>query len=263
MFTCQYVLVFSFVLTLTVSSEDATCTKQVQQSPINIEMDNTLYSNKLNFETKVPSNSQFKVEIVNNSLKYELRYEANSTFPQIDWIRIDQSTLYWDLNHIELHWNNNDTMGSEHSINGKFGAAELQFYYSNPLIESFEMAKTETNGILVQVIVLNLGKRLDLAELLNLDYTDLASRQVEVDLSYFISLTENFKFFEYEGSIASSPCVLMPWLVMVNQLEITEEQLRKLRDLSPDGNVREQSELTQGNIVYRNFDQHYQVIGTD
>ena len=261
MYTSQFIFLLYLIigLALTVHSEDA-CKNEVQKSPINIEMEDTTYSRNLLVETNVPARSKFKVMLINNSLRYELEYEdSNNTFPEINWLQIDDPSQFWDLNHIEFHWNSDDTNGSEHSINGKYGAAELQLYYFNPTMNSFEMAKTETNEILVQVIILNLGNKLDLAELLDLNYTNVANTKKEVSLSNLISLTENRKFFKYEGSIGASPCVMIPWLVMEDTFEITEEQLRMLRSLSNDGNVREQSELTKDSIVLRNFDKNLQV----
>ena len=244
-------------LALTVYSADVTCINGVQQSPVNIEIEDSKYSKKLMYETTVPQTSPFKVTMSNNTLRYELVYVLGYAFPHINWLRISQSSQNWDFNHFEFHWTSNDTKGSEHSIDRTFGAAELQFYYINPTADSLETAQKETNGVLVQVIILRLGNKLDLADMLKLNFTDkIENAQIDVSLSNFISLKENAKFFKYEGSIASSPCVKMQWLIMAEWLEVTEEQLRMLRSLSNDGNARDQYELTKDSIVLRNFEVH-------
>ena len=228
-------------------SDRPVCSDGIQQSPINIEVNATEYSRDLDFETKLPK-SKYSIDERNSSLTFTLHLGDSVEYPQIDWIRRSGNSVHYDLNHLDFRWSSNDSSGSEHSIDNKFGAAELRLHYYKFGDTDYEAALMN-DGVLIQVYILELGKKLDLAEIFNFNKTD-NSGNIELDLSQIFSITSNSKFLKYEGSLNS--CAIT-WLVMMDTVEITTEQLDKLRSLNSEGNVNEQhSTDTELNIV-RNF----------
>ena len=224
------------------------CNNGIQQSPINIEVNNTEYSKDLDFETKLPK-SKFGIDDRNNSLTFTLNLDGLKEYPKVDWIRRSGNSEHYDLNHFDFRWSSNDSSGSEHSIDNKFGAAELRLHYYLFDDIDYETALTKDYGVLVQIYILELGKKLDLAEIFNFNKTD-NSGNVELDLSIF-SISSNSKFLKYDGSLNS--CAINQWLVMMDIIEITREQLDKLRSLNSEGNVNEQHSTDTDIKIVRNF----------
>ncbi|KAI6654568.1 Alpha carbonic anhydrase 5 [Oopsacas minuta] len=229
------------------------CNDGTQQSPINIEMNDTVFNKGLNFETQIPEISHFNIVKSNNILTYELDI-VGEYFPIINWVRVNEPSQYYDLNHIEFHWSCNDSKGSEHSIDNISGAAELQLHYYNPDHGGYDDAQVEDYGILVQTYILKLGNKLDL-EIFKFGQAE-NSRMIE--LSGLISLTSDSKFFKYDGLVRNDPCSRMQWLVMAESIDITEEQLTELRLISSECNVRDQYERTENLVVSRNFEEYTQ-----
>ena len=229
-------------------SDRPVCNNGIQQSPINIEVNATEYSRNLDFETKFPK-SKFSPDYRNNSLTFTLKLEDSGDYPQIDWIRRSGSSEYYDLNHFDFRWSTNDSSGSEHSIDDKFGAAELRLHYYLYNYPDYETALVKDYGVLIQAYILKLGKKLDLAEIFNFNKTD-NSGNVEFDLSIF-SISTNSKFLKYEGSLNS--CARNQWLIMMDTVEITAEQLHNLRSLNSEGNVNEQHSTDTDIKIVRNF----------
>ena len=137
-----------------------------------------------------------------------------------------------------LHWGNDGTQGSEHTINGKKYAAEIHFVSLKkgypPITSSFgdtlsvvgvlcEAADIAIKGTIWEQLFpvpTSYGKHINLPA-----------------LQYNQFLPSNLDYYHYDGSLTTPPCSeIVEWFVLKQPIQIPIEYLNMLRQTQQDSN---------------------------
>lgn len=139
-----------------------------------------------------------------------------------------------------MHWGKDDTVGSEHLVDGKSYAGELHFVnwnaekYSSPA----DAVKSSTHdGLIVLGVFVEAGEHNAEFEKIIKTLSEIALKDQETDLkesldykNLFPSNTSNY--WNYEGSLTTPPCSeCVQWVVFQQPIQASAKQLAALRDL--------------------------------
>ncbi|XP_044531403.1 carbonic anhydrase 4-like [Gracilinanus agilis] len=212
------------------ASWPGTC-KGFMQSPVNIVISNTLADPKLNdFFTYIGYDRQYPWTIVNNG--YTILVNLNGT------IKISGGGLEdtYRAMYVQFHWSDSLKKGSEHTINGKPYAMEVQIIHIRDKFQKLEKAiqSTEKDAITIMGFLIqasNNKKHEGFQTILDaLDQIPYKNNEVTTKPMSLYDLIPDLKdmkhFFRYKGSLTFPSCPEnVIWTVFKDPLQVEEDQI--------------------------------------
>ncbi|XP_072171213.1 carbonic anhydrase-related protein 10-like [Diadema setosum] len=213
----------------------ALCSIGKRQSPIDLRDDSLLYDPNL---PQLEIDSPLTINgIVNNTGR------GISFFPDplMNGTYISRGPLSYRyrLTEIRLHFGEQDSVGSEHTVGGRAFPGELQLiFYNENFYESFEEAKTSPNGLAIVGLFIKegnmtgreLGKLTGIRVLQRLVFKGSALNVT--GLSVPLLLPETKEYMTYEGSLTTPMCAeTVTWILFNKPVYLTHYQLESLREL--------------------------------
>ncbi|KAJ1131242.1 hypothetical protein NDU88_009581 [Pleurodeles waltl] len=144
------------------------------------------------------------------------------------------------LEEVRLHFGSEDGLGSEHLVNKKPSAAEVQLiHFNEELYSNISEASRNPNGLAIISFLVNVANNSNpfLNRLLNRETITRISFKHEANILHDLSIEdlypENFGFLTYQGSMTVPPCYeTVTWIIIDRPLNITSMQVHSLRLLS-------------------------------
>lgn len=175
------------------------CKSGKMQSPINLEIKESVYEHKAEFDYKLS-----KLNERNDGKTIRFAYDSGS------FLKIDDKQ--YEL--IEFHFHS----PSEHTINNYQFPIEFQFEHKDKddnLVIVGAMVKEGDENKNFEKIIKNLLYQKDAA---------LVKKDIEIDL--FSILPNPNRFFYYEGSMTTPPCKEgVKWIFLQGAIELSKEQI--------------------------------------
>lgn len=117
------------------------------------------------------------------------------------------------FSQFHFHWSDNDTFGSEDSINGKHFPMELHMVFYKKEYGSIDEALTHSDGLTVLAFFYIISQKsnsayIEISEALK----RIVKAQTSTELSYPLSLGDYIHeyvddYFTYHGSLTTPPCL--------------------------------------------------------
>ncbi|XP_068679291.1 carbonic anhydrase 2-like [Montipora foliosa] len=144
-----------------------------------------------------------------------------------------------------FHWGANNTVGSEHTVDGKEYAAELHFVSYNTKYANILEAIDKPDGLAVLGLLIEVGEHnntafsfLETANKLTKSFT--AVNDVPAFSFHDLLPADKTKFFRYNGSLTTPSCLeSVTWTVFRDHVFISQYQLDLLRSLEKNGTLPE------------------------
>ncbi|KAI6192201.1 Carbonic anhydrase [Aphelenchoides bicaudatus] len=230
-----------------------TCASGSHQSPVNIENPKVMIQTmgQLYF-----GNYEGGEEVTLLNDGHTLKIHGFEKWKNRPYITEGPLPTKYNLLQIHFHWGNNDSNGSEHSIDWIYHPAEIHFVHEK------EGDKNSTDHLAVIGSFLHVDDDGDafseIEPLLKNVVTFNTSAQIK---SYTPSnmLPSNLrKFYTYHGSLTTPTCdEIVVWILMPTLISITKSQLQLLRNIQADDgkvfdcNCRPAQSLNGRQIGYR------------
>ncbi|KAL2308240.1 hypothetical protein Nmel_001249 [Mimus melanotis] len=166
------------------------------------------------------------------------------------------------LRQLHLHWGSSDLHGSEHIIDGVKYAAELHMVHWNPKHGNFAGALKQPDGVAVVGIFLKakvsccktqykahryipiyhikVGKtpKPEMKRILE-EIENIKTKGKEAPFQHFdpsILFPKSRDYWTYHGSFTTPPCEeCITWILLREPIEVSSDQMAKLRSLSKNG----------------------------
>ncbi|CAL8103812.1 unnamed protein product [Calicophoron daubneyi] len=213
------------------------------QSPIDIVDSNVVLYPQLtgvNVFTDFTSMSGITQYTVENN-----GHSVQITFPSKTWYVsfLGDRTKQYEVVQMHFHWGANDSVGSEHQINGKSFSAEAHLVtYNCMLYPNNTVASSSPGGLAVLGFLMqNNGEQSDtffgrLGNMLNnlpkLVDTSSSENMSAFNLSKVLELVDANQFYRYAGSLTTPPCTQnVMWTIFEKVSSISSSQLDLLRKL--------------------------------
>lgn len=136
-----------------------------------------------------------------------------------------------------FHWGADNSVGSEHTVNGKQYAAELHFVSYNTKYASLSEAVSKPDGLAVLGLLIEVGETNNTAfsfleKARNLVETFSAIDDVPAFTFEHLLPDDKTKFFRYSGSLTTPTCLeSVTWTVFNDHVKISQYQMNLLRAL--------------------------------
>lgn len=210
-----------------------TCKSGKKQSPINIKMSDTKYEKMTDFTlTNYDRPSYLTFNATNNGKIGTVVFKVPPNIYNVSGGGLEG---VFTTVQFHFHWGSNNTIGSEHTLDGKAFAAELHFVSYNTKYSEFKDAKNKSDGLAVLGVFIEVGDRknqafsfLDeyLGELVN--SSSLVSNITTFALAPMLPWTTLHKFFRYHGSLTIPGCdESVTWTLFNDFVQISREQVTK------------------------------------
>lgn len=187
------------------SSDFATCSTGVEQSPIDITADAAVNPADIQFNYQ-PSN----LTEVNNGHTIQANYDDGSS------ITVDGVTY----NLLQFHFHEH----SEHTLAGQPGAMEVHFVHQN------DQGKLAVVGAMINVGVENQALAPVWANMPAEAGDPIAVEGVTVSADEILPTERTY--YRYDGSLTTPPCSEgVTWLVMTTPIEISQDQLAAFQQI--------------------------------
>uniref|UniRef100_A0A1I8PUW9 Carbonic anhydrase n=1 Tax=Stomoxys calcitrans TaxID=35570 RepID=A0A1I8PUW9_STOCA len=178
----------------------------------------------------------------NNGHSVGLIFEPRGTIPAISGGPLNPLDHYV-LHSLHFHWGPNDTVGSEHIIDGRPYSLELHLVHRNAKYATLQESFLHPDGFAVvarlfeakpdnwNVFPLHVFTNA-LPYLQNVDSEMIVYQFNLLDLVYDIVNGGNQEFYAYRGSLTTPPCYeAVDWLVFLKPLRVPSEDVAPFRDI--------------------------------
>lgn len=204
-----------------------------------------------------------RLDLVNtgHTLSLKLRHSeesANDGSPGVLY-----KGAFYQFSELHFHWNENDTAGSEHTINGSSYAAELHMVHYNTKYKRLANAVWKPDGLLVLGIFLKHDREVNDAIQPILDMVgDVITPGRPTFLRSPINLLNILpgrtdSFYTYSGSLTTPPCAEpVTWVLFVEKGKIAFEQLADLQKLSGGQDLHRDIQPINQRKIYASSDDH-------
>ena len=192
--------------------------------------------------------------------------EKNEWAPKISGSVVNHDV--YQFNELHFHWDQNDTQGSEHSIDGSRYALEMHMVHWNVKYESMKEAAQHSDGLAVVAILftpsIQENKRLSpIIDYLDeiVPYGSKVMIHEQFSLSSFLPFTFQ-TFYRYQGSLTTPPCSQsVTWIVLAQVQKVGYAQLNEFtcldnRENTMFGNTNRQTQPLNERIVEVSTDAH-------
>ncbi|CAL8103809.1 unnamed protein product [Calicophoron daubneyi] len=172
-------------------------------------------------------------------------HSVHIAFPSKTWYVsfLGDRTKQYEVIQMHFHWGANDSVGSEHEINGKSFSAEAHLVtYNSMLYANSTVASSSPGGLAVLGFLMqNNGQQSDtfFGRLGNTvdNLRNVVNTGSSVDISAFnltkvLELVDANQFYRYAGSLTTPPCTQnVMWTIFEKVCSISSSQLNLLRKL--------------------------------
>ncbi|RWS28690.1 carbonic anhydrase-like protein 2 [Leptotrombidium deliense] len=143
----------------------------------------------------------------------------------------------YKLAQFHCHWGKDCNVGSEHTVDGKYYAAELHFVHWNcDLFSNFKEALKEANGLAVLGVFLESANvqhnELDkiTSKLKDIPFKGQQTEIPQICVENF--LPESKSFWTYDGSLTTPPLYeSVTWIVFKQPIHVHENQVGDFREM--------------------------------
>ncbi|XP_076070911.1 carbonic anhydrase-related protein 10-like [Mytilus galloprovincialis] len=211
------------------------CSKGKNQSPINIEPKDLLFDPGLK-HIKL-TGKQINGTLINKGT--DLTFELHSTSTVL--ISLGPLSYIYRLHQVKFHFGGNDNFGSEHSVDGKHFAAEIQLmFYNSDLYTNFTQAVNLSRGVVILAIFVKVKdneNHNELSKITNfIEDVRYKGEQMDVNNINLLKLIPDSRhYMTYDGSITQPGCQeTVTWIIMNRPITVSKDQIYALRTLRQD-----------------------------
>lgn len=141
----------------------------------------------------------------------------------------------YNVEQFHFHWGENDTVGSEHKVDGIPYAAEVHFVSRKTTGDAMSGDSFSVVAVLFEADD-NLAETGPWAKIVA-PVEDEATVNAP-DITFSELLPSNFDYYHYEGSLTTPPCSeVVQWFVLRTPRKIPSTFLQKLREIKDNFNV--------------------------
>ncbi|XP_011687171.1 PREDICTED: carbonic anhydrase-related protein 10-like [Wasmannia auropunctata] len=209
------------------------CEEGKRQSPINIEHARVTFKSTL-LQPLHLDEHRINGVLANTGHGVVFTVENDTRHP----VKMSGGTLdyHYQFHEIHLHFGSNDSIGSEHTIDGRAFPVELQIFgFNSQLYNNFSDALHREKGIVAVSLLLQVGNvsNPELQTLTQqLDKIKYKGQTVEIKHFGVRELVPDTNYMTYNGSITMPAChESTTWIIMSRPIYITNLQLHALRQL--------------------------------
>ena len=233
---------------------NGTCKDGKRQSPIDII---PKYTSNVAVSLRLILNGydkQLGAQVANNGHTVELTFRDG---PDKDiWVKDgDIIQTKYEFKQAHFHWGDNDQHGSEHKIDGKAFPMEMHLVHWNldvgknltEAVQKDTRTALEVLGVHFKIGKTN-GKFNDLFEAMKKVKKHGNTSNIINGIRLNDLLPSNIdSFYRYKGSLTTPGCnEVVMWTVFKEQIEIDEEQMQIMREITYDHNGKEE-------FMYNNY----------
>jgi len=216
------------------------CGTGKRQSPIDINSTNATFDESLGTFTLKDYNKILDVTFrgSNNGHALEMTFPA-----KVYNVSGGGLTGVYTTVQFHFHWGPENSVGSEHTVNGKEYAAELHFVSYNTKYASLGQAVNHPDGLAVLGLLIEVGGENNTAfSFLEhaRELTDSFSTISHIPAFKFDALLpyDKTKFFRYNGSLTTPTCKeSVTWTVFNDAVKISQHQMNLLRSLKKNNSA--------------------------
>lgn len=220
------------------------------QSPIDIKTDDVVYDPKL---------KQFDLHELETARDVKMVLGTNlGRSVQVNLmgqnIRVTGGSLpgTYFVEQFHFHWGPNNSVGSEHTINGKVFASELHVVLHLDRYQNINDALNKPNGLAVLGFFIDVGNHNKNYDAITSRLGDVSKIDDSLSLPKF-HLTSLFSstncYYRYYGRQTTPPCAHVIWTLFREPIYLSENQLKQFRQLgklrSPDMDLIHNCRKTQ------------------
>ncbi|XP_053547005.1 carbonic anhydrase-related protein 10-like, partial [Bombina bombina] len=212
------------------------CTIGKRQSPIDINTSQIIFDPFLPPLRLTMNDDKISGTMHNTGRHVSLRIDKHQA------VNISGGPLLYNhrLDEVMFHFGSKNENGSEHLMNKKAAAGEVQLiHYNQELYNNISEASRNPNGLAIISFFVNVTDNSNpfLNRMLNRETITRISYRNEAislqDLSIEELYPETFGFLTYQGSMTIPPCYeTVTWIIIDRPLNITSVQMHSLRLLS-------------------------------
>lgn len=209
------------------------CSEGKQQSPIDIQPKYMLFDPNL----KHVAMNKTKVIGVLRNVGHGIRMDINTTNAEDVNISSGPLSYLYRAYEIKFHYANNDSKGSEHTINGNHFVGEIQVMaYNVDLYPTPKNASQRVKGIAILSAFLELSDQHNRALtpiVQNMKYVQSRGQKAHIThLSLDDLIPKTDLFITYEGSLTEPGChETVTWIIFNRPIYISRDQLMALRTI--------------------------------
>uniref|UniRef100_A0A0B7AW18 carbonic anhydrase n=1 Tax=Arion vulgaris TaxID=1028688 RepID=A0A0B7AW18_9EUPU len=209
----------------------------VMQSPINIVTNETVQDKTLQefdlTDYTITDGVKMKMENVGGHTA-EVVYAGKDVI-----LKGGSLPAKYKLRQFHFHWGGNTSLGSEHSIDGRYSALEMHLVHTQIRFETVTDASCKPFGLAVLAVLIEVGRRNKNFDVIinNLSKIPKAYDEIEIDSFAVRDLLPSapLKYYRYYGSLTTPPCCeSVIWSVAVKKVQISADQLNAFRSLLDD-----------------------------
>jgi len=156
----------------------------------------------------------------------------------------------YELWQFHAHWGNDDSHGSEHTIDGKSYASELHLVHWNKKYETPNIAAGKPDGLAVLGLLIEVGEKHEEFDKVVKGLEKIPCKNdkcslegAEIDCAQFLP-TDNKAIWTYEGSLTTPPLLeSVIWTVFQKPMQISADQMNAMRNLNFVGQDSEEGKM--------------------
>ncbi|XP_076364075.1 carbonic anhydrase 2-like isoform X1 [Tachypleus tridentatus] len=205
-----------------------------KQSPVNIEKNKVQTNNSLGSITFVNYDKPlYKPLLVNNGHSVQLNIEEDENVPMIKNGGLEGNYKFQQLH---FHWGNEDSMGSEHTVDDKTYCMEMHLVHYNSKYRSDEAIKYPDGLAVVAVLFIvenniksHFSSFTDILKNIRHEGNSTVVSSVDLTLKSLLP-QETTPFYRYSGSLTTPPCSeVILWTVLANPVKIGKTEIEEFR----------------------------------
>jgi len=223
------------------------CNKGRRQSPINLDTSFLVYDNTLTRVAVDKQPIQGRITNTGQSLVYRIddgQLAINITGGPLAY--------KYQFQEIYFHWGDTDKSGSEHTVNHKQFAAEIQIYgFNSQLYTNLSVAKEYPGGVVALAILVHIkdgfnkeksGLEDIISHLSGVIYRGGSTKVAALSLASILPRTD--EYITYEGSTTFPGCwETTTWIVYNRPIYISKHDLDQFQRLKQGDRLQEKAPL--------------------
>jgi len=248
-----------------INPEWSLCNQGQKQSPVDVVPSELLFDPGL--EPIYINQNQVKGRVINTG--HTATFRVDQGHHHLVNISGADLSYHYQVSSVVLHWGEDPSLGSEHTIQGKAAAAEIQILgYNGELYSSEEAAVRSPNGGVGIAILAQIGDKpnIELEKIIKgasrLKFAGSSTSVSGVSVAGLLPPTDHL--VTYQGSLTQPGCQeSITWILPNRPTYITSQQLDELKQLMQGtaedpraplaGNLRP-TQPTNGRLIRTNID---------
>jgi len=222
-------------------------TEGKRQSPIDIETSKLVDGSAVTSSKPLiwNYNKDHCLEVENTGASWKVN--VNGTGSSLVGGALDGEYELWQFH---AHWGNDDSHGSEHTIDGKSYASELHLVHWNKKYETPNIAAGKPDGLAVLGLLIEVGEKHEEFDKVVKGLEKIPCKNdkcslegAEIDCAQFLP-TDNKAIWTYEGSLTTPPLLeSVIWTVFQKPMQISADQMNAMRNLNFVGQDSEEGKM--------------------